>query len=195
VGVIRRLWGALRIYALTAWWGIVAPRLSEHAQLIVVQAVVLREHAGRGQVLLSVRSDVRGWELPGGQQDPGETPEMTVVREVFEETGCHVEVERHVGDYTRTGFRPHCAIVFVCRATSGEARPSSETPEVEWFDCEAVPETLFPWYREPLLDALAEMDTPVTRHAHQGLAEIWIGLRTDFAMRMSDNRAGRPDSA
>ncbi len=188
----RRLFAALRIYALTAWWGIVTPRLSEDGELLVVQAVVLRKREGRRQVLLSVRSDVRGWELPGGQPDPGESPKTTVVREVFEETGYRIRAERHVGDYVRTGFRPHRARVYACEVVSGDRRPSSETPHVEWFDCDNVPATLLPWYRVPLADSLTPPDGPVTRHEHHGLKEIWIGLRTDFAMRFSDDRAGRP---
>ena len=119
----RGLSGLFRVYARTAWWGLVSPRVSETEPLRVHQAVVLRE----GSVLLAVRSDIRGWELPGGNSDPGETGEETLRREVLEETGIEVEVERRVGDYTRAGFRPHTARVWLCRPVGGGLRPSAET--------------------------------------------------------------------
>ena len=51
----------------TAWWGLVAPRpQSSASRYIVMQAVVLRERPGCARCLLSVRSDLHGWELPGG---------------------------------------------------------------------------------------------------------------------------------
>lgn len=38
-----------------------------------------------------------GWTMPGGGMEPGEDPNDTVVREVFEETGYHVEVGEMLG--------------------------------------------------------------------------------------------------
>ena len=65
-----------RTYLRTAWWGLLAPRLSESEPLVVAQAVVLRGDGKTEEVLLSVRADVRGWELPGGNLEPGETAEQ-----------------------------------------------------------------------------------------------------------------------
>ena len=184
----RGLKGLLRVYAKTAWWGLVSPRVEESEPLLVHQSVVLRED---GCVLLAVRSDIQGWELPGGNPDPGETGEATLAREVLEETGIQVEVERHVGDYVRTGFRPHTARVWQCRPIGGELRPSIETPIVEWFPADAVPTTLLPWYREPLADALARHAEPVERRETWGVAAIAKAIAIDLRMRASGHRAGR----
>jgi ADP-ribose pyrophosphatase YjhB (NUDIX family) len=190
-GLLRRLAPAFPSYLRLAWWGLVSPRVSESEPLVVVQAVV---RSDRG-VLLTVRGDLHGWELPGGNGNPGESLEAALTREVWEETGLEVVVERHVGDYVRTGFRPHTASVFECRVTGGTLRPSPETPLVRWFDPAALPDTLFPWYLAPLADALAPDRDPQTRREHQGLAAIWAGLSIDLRMRCSDHRAGLRDDA
>ncbi len=41
------------------------------------------------------------WSLPGGRLESGETAEQGVVREVCEETGLVIEVEREVGTVQR----------------------------------------------------------------------------------------------
>ncbi len=174
---------ALAVYSRTAWWGLVAPRLIERAPLVVAQAVILREGRSVREILLSVRSDVQGWELPGGTAEPGESAELALVREVREETGLDVAILRHVGDYVRTGFRPHTARVYACRVDGGALRSSRETPVVQWFDAAGLPDTLFPWYREPVADALAGSTAPVLRFDRQGLGAIWAGIRTDVKMR------------
>ena len=185
-GLVGRLAGAIPSYLEIAWWGLVSPRWSEREPLVVYQAVVVSE---RG-VLLVVRRNLRGWELPGGNGFAGESPEAAVIREVREETGLDTAVEHHVGNYVRTGFRPHTAMVFACRVNGGELRPSSETPLVRWFDPTQLPDTFFPWFRAPLADGLSDRREPVERREYQGLGAIWAGLRIDLRMRWSDDRAG-----
>jgi ADP-ribose pyrophosphatase YjhB (NUDIX family) len=53
------------------------------------------------EVLLGLREDLRIWALPAGRMEPGETYEQAAVREVREETGYEVELERLVGNYWR----------------------------------------------------------------------------------------------
>jgi ADP-ribose pyrophosphatase YjhB (NUDIX family) len=178
---LGRLAAAVPSYLQIASWSV-----SKRAPLAVAQAVVLSESG----VLLTVRGDLRGWELPGGHPRPGEPLSEALVREVFEETGLDVAVERKVGDYVRSGFRPHCASVFECRVLAGDLRPSLETPLVRWFDPDQLPDTLFPWYRAPLEDALRRPDEPLLRREHQGLGAIWAGLRIDLRMRWTNDRAG-----
>ena len=180
------LLGAVPAYAKLAWWGLVAPRWTETRPLVVLQAVVL----GQRGVLLAVRNDLRGWELPGGTLEMDESDEQALRRELMEETGFDVEVTRFVGEYVRSGFRPHTARVYVCRLLGGKPKLGDETRQLDWFDPVNPPWTLFPWYREPLDDALAEDAHPIARREHQGVGAIWAGLRIDLAMRLWADRAG-----
>jgi 8-oxo-dGTP diphosphatase len=188
MGRLGRLAQILPRYAEIAWNGLVLPRKPGRAPRVVAQGVILDGE----RVLLSVRHDLRGWELPGGNLEPGECVEDALRREIREETGLEVELVGRIGDYVRTGFLPHTACVFRCRVLGGELRPSMETPKVAWFPLDRVPSTLFPWYDAPLADATANLPEPVTRHEHNGVAAIWAGMSIDLRMRLSDDAAGAP---
>jgi ADP-ribose pyrophosphatase YjhB (NUDIX family) len=193
-GRAGRLWGGVRDYAKTAWWGLVSPHVSETRPLIIAQAVILREAPTR-QVLLSIRSDLFGWELPGGTLEEGESAAQAVVREVREETGLDVEPFRHVGDWVRRGFRPHTARIYACHVRGGVETPSHETPRVGWFDVDALPEGLFPWYHEPLRSALVPADSPIEGEDVHGVTTIWTAIKIDLGMRwrgLPKSGAGSP---
>ncbi len=177
-GRARRLARALPDYAAHAWAGL-GPAFGLRPPATLAQAVVRSE----GRVLLAVRDTLRGWELPGGTVRAGESLEDSLHRELREETGLEIAVRRLVGTYSRTGFRAHVAHVFECEVAGGEVRPSPETPELAWFDPAALPRTIFPWFRGPLEDALANLPGPVERTEHQGLRAIWAGARIDLRMR------------
>jgi 8-oxo-dGTP pyrophosphatase MutT (NUDIX family) len=156
-----------------AGWG--ARSRSQDARLLV-QGVV----QGEAGVLLALRRELRGWELPGGRAEPGEDERAALVREIREETGLAVEPGALVGEYRRRGF---AARVYRCGVVGGVLRPSADTPAVRWFAMDALPETLFPWFRGPLEDALRDDAPPVAREERLGLAAIAAGARIDLASR------------
>jgi 8-oxo-dGTP diphosphatase len=168
-------------WARIAVFGLLAPRF-ERRPLEIVQAVI----EGPEGVLLAVRWELRGWELPGGGVEPGEDDAAALRRELREELGVEVEPGTRVGEYVRTGFRPHVARVYRCRIVAGTPRPSAEAPRLGWFDPAAPPAELFAWCRQPLRDAVAG-GPPVARREHQGLSEILATMRTDLSMRSQGN--------
>src|SRR5262249_23478316 len=85
------------------------------------------------RVLLVHRRDIDVWETPGGVVEGGEAPWAAVVREVHEETGLTVAVERLVGVYWCPRGR-HLVFQFLCRPTAGVASPSDEADAARFFD-------------------------------------------------------------
>ena len=188
-GRLGRFLGGFVVYGRTAWWGLVSVRVSERRELGLVQAVVLRPAAkadgndAADEILLSMRSDLFGWELPGGTIEPGESQHEALLREVEEETGLRIEIERDVGRWTRTGFRPHVVTVMRCQVIDGELRPSPETPRVGWFDVDALPAALFPWYAAPIGRALLNDAESISVREFQGMEAIWAAIKIDLRTR------------
>ena len=176
--LVRTL-GALPAWAGIAWEALAPRAVGGAGRPRVVQAVIRGE---RG-VLLAMRRELRGWELPGGEVEAGESDAEALRREAREETGLEIEVGRRVGTYRRTGFRAHEAHVYLARAVRGAARPSREVVEVAWFHEARLPAAIFPWFRAPLEDALAERAEAVERCERQGLRAIVAGARIDLHTR------------
>jgi ADP-ribose pyrophosphatase YjhB (NUDIX family) len=119
----------------------------------------------RGNVLLGQRTDVMLWAPPSGVVQLGETPARTVVREVLEETGLHVEIERMIGLYTGHDFEwtypngDQAQIVsafFRCRVVSGTLTPDyTEFVSLGYHPPDHLP-PLMPRYVRMLRDALAD---------------------------------------
>ncbi|MER7910925.1 NUDIX domain-containing protein [Streptomyces sp. NPDC096068] len=117
---------------------------------VSVAGAVVRED---GRLLAIRRVDNGTWELPGGVLELDETPQEGVVREVLEETGVRVEVERLTGVYKNMA-RGIVALVFRCRPVGGEARVSDEAGAVEWLTPGEVRERMAEVYAVRLLDAV-----------------------------------------
>jgi 8-oxo-dGTP pyrophosphatase MutT (NUDIX family) len=81
----------------------------------------------------------RNWELPGGGAEPGESPDETAVREIREETGLTVELERLTGVYYEPrpapehNHGPLVHFVFVARPIDDRA-PVPMPPEIDAVD-------------------------------------------------------------
>jgi len=130
---------------------------------VSVAGIVVNEH---GQVLVIRRADNGHWEPPGGVLELGESFEHGVIREVHEETGVLVVVDRLTGVYKNMN-RAVVALVFRCTPSSDTARTSDEAISVRWLDPQRVIELMDPAYAVRIADALAN-GPPVTR-MHDGV--------------------------
>lgn len=124
----------------------------------VVVSAVVRDGAGR--ILLVRRQDDGSWCCPGGHVDFGETVTEALHREVAEEAGVEIEVERPVGIYSVFGEKApvpgkhYLAISFACRHAAGTPRPGADELEARWFSASELP-PLRSNHAERIRDALA----------------------------------------
>ncbi|MDA0271621.1 MAG: NUDIX hydrolase [Chloroflexi bacterium] len=111
--------------------------------------------AERGGLLLLVRRNHEPaygrWAFPSGYVDAGEVVEDAALREVREETGVTVRLDRLLGVYSQPGS----AVVFIAYAgtiTDGEPVAGDEALEVGMFAPDALPPLPFP-HDDAVVDA------------------------------------------
>ena len=110
---------------------------------IDVRAAVFRD----GKILLVQERSDGLWTLPGGWADVNDSPSEAVAKEVLQESGFQVKVERLLAVFDRAKH-PHdppfpfhiYKMFFLCKIESGEATPSPETSSVDFFGVEALPQ-------------------------------------------------------
>lgn len=119
---------------------------------VSVAGVVVRDD---GRVLAVRRRDNRHWEPPGGVLELDETFDEGVRREVFEETGIEVQVERLTGVYKNMP-RGIVALVFLCSPASGQLTTTEETLSVCWLSIDQIRQDMDPAYVVRVTDAFTD---------------------------------------
>jgi broad specificity phosphatase PhoE/8-oxo-dGTP pyrophosphatase MutT (NUDIX family) len=79
------------------------------------------------------------WSLPKGKVDPGETEPVTAVREVFEETGHHVQLGRRIATVSYP-IDPRTKKVqyWSARSIGGSFAPNNEVDDLIWVSAAAA---------------------------------------------------------
>ncbi len=106
----------------------------------VAAAAVVRWDDGRVILLKRAQRDrAHGlWILPGGHVDRGEVAEEAALREVAEETGLQVELDRLLGVYTYPD-NPVVLIVYLAHPTGGQLLPGQEALDIDLFEPANIP--------------------------------------------------------
>ena len=98
----------------------------------------------KGEILLQKRGDGRGWGLLGGAIELGESLEDALIREVKEESGYDVKVEKLIGvygnyfdEYPNGDKAQTINILFECRIIKeGKYFDKGETKELRFINIE-----------------------------------------------------------
>ena len=113
------------------------------------------------------RADNGHWGLPGGHVEPGESVAQATVREVLEETGCTVQVERLIGVYSdparqtiefKDGARSQLVnLCFEARVLDESGQPTTpeETIDMGFFAPDDLPEPFVPIHTIRIEDAVS----------------------------------------
>jgi len=115
-----------------------------------------------GKVLLSHRRDMDIWNLPGGGVEAQEMPDEAVIREVKEETGLEVTLERLVGVYGKVE-KDELVFAFVCRVTGGQLILTDEADQHNYFAIDEIPTNTSPKQVERIHDAMKKTIQPIFR--------------------------------
>ena len=115
---------------------------SSSSKIVLAAGAVLwrpgyRESAAEIAVIHRPRYD--DWSLPKGKVDPGETEPVTAVREVFEETGHHVELGRRIATVSYP-IEPRTKKVqyWSARSLGGSFAPNDEVDDLVWLPAPAA---------------------------------------------------------
>lgn len=87
----------------------------------------------QGESLLVLKRRKTGWyEMPGGKVNPSETPERAAIREVREELGCDVVLQKKMGQasFLENGKTYHYTW-FLARIAKGQKPFMAETESFE----------------------------------------------------------------
>jgi ADP-ribose pyrophosphatase YjhB (NUDIX family) len=136
------------------------------------------------RVLLCHRRDYDVWNLPGGGVESGELPTDAVIREVLEETGLEVVVDRLVGVYGKTG-KDEFVFSFICLNIGGRLSLTDESSECQYFEVEHIPDNTSPKQVERIHDAVRANNEPIFRRQ---TAPSTKEMLKQFQKRHADSR-------
>jgi ADP-ribose pyrophosphatase YjhB (NUDIX family) len=159
--------GALRRSALKTY-----RRLPRRIRLALLHAVApsytvgalcFVEHSESRRVLLLRQHHRRGWTLPGGLLNRGESAAEAVVREVREETGLAIEVGLPFGVVVEPGARRVDVLFHVPASHRPGATASSEATHASWLTAEEAGP-----FDEPTAQAFAMFARYLAPGVHRG---------------------------
>ncbi len=130
--ILLKIW---RIFP--GWLQNIASRIIRPLFQVFAAAVILDQN---NNILLvkTTYQRIHPWGLPGGGLEYGEHPEAAVVREVWEETGLTVCIDKFL--LVNSWLPDRVGLYYLCRITNGTFTPSDEVSEFNYFSVDALPD-------------------------------------------------------
>lgn len=126
----------------------------------VVGALAFHPDGKRILLVKASRGFTKGmWNIPGGFVTYAETPELAMVREMEEETGIQLRLEKLLGVFTQKFGSPYYmrGHMYLARATNTELRlQMDEIADAQWFTLDDARRLLLNPFGRKALDALAK---------------------------------------
>lgn len=117
----------------------------------------------QGQILLvkrNIEPKYGYWDAAGGFLEEGEDPIKGVKREIKEELGVTIKINRLVGiymDWYMCGYNTSTLnIIYEAKVVAGKMEPMSDVGVLKWFDRKNIPwgKLAFKWMKPALKDWL-----------------------------------------
>jgi 8-oxo-dGTP pyrophosphatase MutT (NUDIX family) len=89
---------------------------------------------GKNEILL-IKGPRRGWEMPGGQVEEGESLTQAAIRETKEESGIDIEIVKFCGIFQNVG-NSICNTLFLAKPVGGKLIVTLESLESGFFPIE-----------------------------------------------------------
>lgn len=99
--------------------------------IVSAAAIVIND---KNEILL-IKGPRRGWEMPGGQVEEGESLTQAAIRETKEESGIDIEIVKFCGIFQNVS-RSICNTLFLAKPIGGQLTQSSESLESGFFPIE-----------------------------------------------------------
>ncbi|SFJ26530.1 ADP-ribose pyrophosphatase YjhB, NUDIX family [Halobacillus dabanensis] len=99
--------------------------------IVSAATIILNEN----KEILLIKGPKRGWEMPGGQVEEGESLKEAAVREAKEECGLDIEVSKFCGVFQNVE-RSICNTLFLAKPVGGHLTTTEEALEVGFFSLE-----------------------------------------------------------
>jgi 8-oxo-dGTP pyrophosphatase MutT (NUDIX family) len=130
--ILLKIWRVLPL-----WLQMILSRIIRPLFQVFAAAIILDED--RNILLVkSTYNRFHPWGLPGGSLEYGEHPEEAVIREVWEETGLNVGIEKLI--LINSWLPDRVGIYYLCRITGGTFYPSDEVSEFAYFSLDNLPD-------------------------------------------------------
>jgi 8-oxo-dGTP diphosphatase len=143
-GILNHKYSHTNKTALLRVWRVLPRRVQEVLSRVirplfqVFAAAVIFDQNKKIFLVKSTYQRFHPWGLPGGSLEYGEHPEEAVIREVWEETGFNVCIDKFL--LVSSWVPDRVGLYYLCRITDGTFRSSDEVSEFGYFSLDDLPD-------------------------------------------------------